>query len=326
VNLKLELKRKEWRLKAPFITAAEVINAIQVLHVKVSQGGISGRSETMGVDYRGETIDSMHAELATLEPAAIAKLEVEMLQGLLPPGGSRNGLDCALWDLQAKQSVGGISGLSGITVEPVNTLFTLSLDDPEAMARQASAVPDLQRLKLKLNADAPLECLAAIRAARPDAQLVIDANGSWSAELLMAVGDDLARCSVALLEQPLPRGADQALEHLQYPVPVCADESCQSSAELEAAADRYDAINIKLDKCGGLTDALKMRDWCRRYGKKIMVGNMLGSSLAMAPALVVAQGADFVDLDGPLWQLDDVEPPLSIVRGVIAPPDPELWG
>jgi L-alanine-DL-glutamate epimerase-like enolase superfamily enzyme len=326
VNLKLNVTRKEWQLKVPFITAVEVVDAIQVLQVTVSRGGISGRSETMGVDYLNETVESLQAELAALDHVTIAELDVKLLQNLLPPGGSRNGLDCALWDLQAKQSKGGISGVTGITIEPVNTLFTLSLDDPEAMARQASAVPDLRRLKLKLNADAPLECLTAIRAARPDAQLVIDANGSWSAELLMAIGDDLARCGVALLEQPLPRGADQALERLQYPVPVCADESCQSSAELEAAADRYDAINIKLDKCGGLTDALKMREWCLRYGKQIMVGNMLGSSLAMAPALLVAQGADFVDLDGPLWQQEDVEPPLSIVRGVIAPPDPELWG
>ena len=326
MNLKLKVTRKDWHLKAPFITAAEVVDAIQVLQVTVSRGGISGRSETMGVDYLNETVESLQAELAALDHATIAQLDGKLLQNLLPPGGSRNGLDCALWDLKAKQSNGGISGVTGITIEPVNTLFTLSLDDPEAMARQASAVPDLRRLKLKLNADAPLECLTAIRAARPDAQLVIDANGSWSTELLMAVGDDLASCHVALLEQPLPRGADQALEHLQYPVPVCADESCQSSAELEAAADRYDAINIKLDKCGGLTDALKMRDWCRRYGKKIMVGNMLGSSLAMAPALLVAQGADFVDLDGPLWQRDDVEPRLSIVGGVIASPDPELWG
>jgi L-alanine-DL-glutamate epimerase-like enolase superfamily enzyme len=326
VNLKLNVTRKEWQLKVPFITAVEVVDAIQVLQVTVSRGGISGRSETMGVDYLNETVESLQAELAALDHVTIAELDVKLLQNLLPPGGSRNGLDCALWDLQAKQSKGGISGVTGITIEPVSTLFTLSLDDPEAMARQASAVPDLRRLKLKLNADAPLECLTAIRAARPDAQLVIDANGSWSAELLMAIGDDLARCGVALLEQPLPRGADQALERLQYPVPVCADESCQSSAELEAAADRYDAINIKLDKCGGLTDALKMREWCLRYGKQIMVGNMLGSSLAMAPALLVAQGADFIDLDGPLWQQEDVEPPLSIVRGVIAPPDPELWG
>ena len=326
MNLKLELKLKEWRLKAPFITATEVIDAIQVLQVTVSQGGVYGRSETMGVDYLNETVESLQAELTALGSDTIAKLDGELLQSLLPPGGSRNGLDCALWDLKAKQSADGISGLTGITVEPVNTLFTLSLDDPDAMARQAHAMPDLQRLKLKLNADDPLDCLTAIRAARPDAQLVIDANGSWTPELMMAVGDGLARFEVALLEQPLPRGQDVALENLRYPVPLCADESCQSSAELEAMADRYDAINIKLDKCGGLTDALKMRDWCLRYGKKIMVGNMLGSSLAMAPALLVAQGADFIDLDGPLWQREDIEPPLSIVRGVIAPPDPELWG
>ena len=326
MNLKLELEPKEWRLKAPFITAAEVINAIQVLHVTVSQGGISGRSETMGVDYLGETINSMQAEFATLDSAAIAQLGGEMLQGLLSPGGSRNGLDCALWDLKAKQTGSGISALTGISLAPVNTLFTLALDDPEAMARQAHLVPDLPHLKLKLNADEPLDCLTAVRAARPDAQLVIDANGSWDPGLVMAMGDDLARLEVALLEQPLPPGTDHALENLRYPVALCADESCQSSAELEALADCYDAINIKLDKCGGVTEALKMRDWCHRYGKKVMVGNMLGSSLAMAPAVLVAQGADFVDLDGPLWQLDDVEPPLSIVRGVIAPPPAALWG
>jgi L-alanine-DL-glutamate epimerase-like enolase superfamily enzyme len=156
VNLKLKMELKEWRLKAPFITAAEMIDAIQVLQVTVSQGGVSGRSETMGVDYLNETVEGLQAELAALDPATIAELDGELLQNLLPPGGSRNGLDCALWDLLAKQSVGGISGLAGIAVEPVNTLFTLSLDEPEAMARQASAVPDLQRLKLKLNADAPL--------------------------------------------------------------------------------------------------------------------------------------------------------------------------
>jgi len=244
----------------------------------------------------------------------------------LPPGGSRNGLDCALWDLQAKQTTGGISALTGITLAPLNTLFTLSLDEPDAMARRAHEVPDLKRLKLKLNAQAPLDCLQAIREARPDAQLVIDANGSWTPELMMAVGDGLARFEVALLEQPLPRGQDAALENLRFPVSLCADESCQSSAELEAMADRYDAINIKLDKCGGLTDALAIREWCQRNKKLIMVGNMLGSSLAMAPALVVAQGADFVDLDGPMWQQSDVEPSLHIDRGCIQPPLSHLWG
>jgi L-alanine-DL-glutamate epimerase-like enolase superfamily enzyme len=160
------------------------------------------------------------------------------LQTLLPPGGSRNGLDCALWDLEAKQTSGGIAALTGIAMAPLHTLFTLSLDDPDAMARRAYEVPQLSRLKLKLNAQEPLDCLQAIREARPDAQLVIDANGSWTPEVMMAMGDGLARFEVALLEQPLPHGDDGALENLRYPVPLCADESCQSSADLEAVADR----------------------------------------------------------------------------------------
>ena len=297
-----------------------------MLHVILEHDGYEGRAETMGVDYLGETVESLEAELLALEPAAVTRLDRDLLQSLLPPGGSRNGLDCALWDLQAKGTAGGIAALTGIPMAPLYTLFTLSLDDPDAMARRAHEVPDLTRLKLKLNAQAPLDCLQAIREARPDAQLVIDANGSWTPELVMAAGDTLARYEVAVLEQPLPLGEDSALEKLRYPVPLCADESCQSSADLEAVADRYDAINIKLDKCGGLTDALVIREWCQRHGKLIMVGNMLGSSLAMAPALVVAQEADFVDLDGPLWQRTDVDPPLSIESGCIQPPEPALWG
>ncbi len=322
----LTLTPKRWDMVAPFVTAGETVNHIDVLHVMIEYEGFVGRAETMGVDYFGDTVESLQAELLALDPAAIAQLDRKTVQALLPPGGSRNGLDCALWDLQAKQTVGGISALTGITLTRLNTLFTLSLDDPDAMARRAHELPDLKRLKLKLNAQAPLDCLRAIREARPDAQLVIDANGSWTPELVIAVGDTLARYEVAVLEQPLPLGEDGALEKLRYPVPLCADESCQSSADLEAVADRYDAINIKLDKCGGLTDALVIREWCQRHGKLIMVGNMLGSSLAMAPALVVAQGADFVDLDGPLLQLTDVDPPLSIESGCIQRPEPALWG
>lgn len=320
------LTPQRWDMVAPFITAGETVNHIDVLHLALEQDGHVGRAETMGVDYLGETIESLQAELSALDPTAIDPLRHETVQTLLPPGGSRNGLDCALWDLQAKQTAGGISALTGITLAPLHTLFTLSLDDPDAMARRAREVPDLKRLKLKLNAKEPLDCLQAIRETRPDAELVIDANGSWTSELVMAAGDTLARLKVALLEQPLPLDADGVLENLQYPVPLCADESCQSSADLEAVADRYDAINIKLDKCGGLTDALTIRDWCQRHNKMMMVGNMLGSSLAMAPALVVAQGADFVDLDGPLWQQTDVEPSLEIDCGWIRPPLSRLWG
>ena len=320
------MSAQRWEMVAPFVTAGETVHHIDVLHVVLEHEGFTGRAETMGVDYFGETVESLEAELSALDPAAIARLDRQALQTLLPPGGSRNGLDCALWDLEAKQTAGGVAALTGIAVAPVHTLFTLSLDDPDAMARRAYEVPQLTRLKLKLNAKEPLDCLQAVREARPDAQLVIDANGSWTPEVMMAVGDGLARFNVALLEQPLPHGDDGALENLRYPVPLCADESCQSSADLEPVADRYDAINIKLDKCGGLTDALTIREWCQRHGKQIMVGNMLGSSLAMAPALVVAQSADFVDLDGPLWQRADVVPALSIESGCIQPPEPALWG
>ena len=324
--MQLTLTPHRWEMVAPFVTAGETVNQIDVLHVRLAREGTVGRAETMGVDYFGETVESLQAELSALDPAAISRLDRETLQTLLPPGGSRNGLDCALWDLEAKQNAGGISALTGIRLAPLNTLFTLALDDPDAMARRAYEVPQLTRLKLKLNADAPLDCLQAVCEARPDAQLVIDANGSWTPQLVTAAGDALARFGVALLEQPLPPDQDSALEHLRYPVPLCADESCQSSTDLEAVADRYDAINIKLDKCGGLTDALAIRAWCQQNKKLIMVGNMLGSSLAMAPALVVAQGADFVDLDGPLWQHSDVEPPLTIDAGLIQPPEPALWG
>ena len=324
--MQLTLTPRRWEMVAPFVTAGETVNHIDVLHVMLAREGTVGRAETMGVDYVGETVESLQAELSALDPAAISRLDRETLQKLLPPGGSRNGLDCALWDLEAKQNAGGISALTGIRLAPLNTLFTLSLDDPDAMARRAYEVPQLTRLKLKLNADAPLDCLQAVREARPDAQLVIDANGSWTPQLVTAVGDGLARFGVALLEQPLPPDEDSALENLRYPVPLCADESCQSSSDLEAVADGYDAINIKLDKCGGLTDALAIRAWCQQNKKLIMVGNMLGSSLAMAPALVVAQGADFVDLDGPLWQRSDVEPLLTIDAGLIQPPEPALWG
>ena len=324
--MQLTLTPRRWEMVAPFVTAGETVNHIDVLHVMFAHEGFMGRAETMGVDYLGETVESLEAGLSAIDPAAIARLDRKALQALLPPGGSRNGLDCALWDLEAKQTSGGIAALTSITLTPMRTLFTLSLDDPDTMARRAHEVPQLTRLKLKLNADAPLDCLQAVREARPDAQLVIDANGSWTPQVVMAVGDGLARFNVALLEQPLPVAQDTALENLRYPVPLCADESCQSSADLESVADRYDAINIKLDKCGGLTDALVIREWCQQNKKLIMVGNMLGSSLAMAPALVVAQGADFVDLDGPLWQHTDVEPPLLIESGCIQPPQPGLWG
>ena len=312
-------------MKAPFVTAGEVVTHIDVLTVTLYEAGLSGHAETMGVDYLGETVGSMTAQLSVFTQGDVSQLIDPSGVIDLPAGGSRNGVDCALWDLRAKQA-GGIELLTGRKLMSVETFFTLTLDRPEKMAEQALAVPHLKQLKLKLGDEDTLACLEAVRSARPDARLVIDANGSWNRGLLEALGDALARLDVALLEQPLPVAEDHGLERLNYPVPLCADESCQGFADLQSIADRYDAINIKLDKCGGLTEALKMADWCRRHHKRVMVGNMLGSSLAMAPALVVAQRADFVDLDGPLWQVEDTDFPLAINDGFIMPTDPRLWG
>ena len=323
--MELSVRPWRWQLKAPFVTAGEVVTAIEVLRVTLSHAGLSGHAETMGVDYLGETVESMTAELAALSAREVNQLVSE--PGVIPlaAGGSRNGIDCALWDLRAKQA-GGFEHLTGWGLAPVTTLFTIGLDRPDKMAEQALAVPNLRQLKLKLNDRDTLSCLEAVREARPDARLVIDANGSWSVGLLEQLADALARLDVALLEQPLPADADHALEGLRYPVPVCADESCQDFADLERSAGRYDAINIKLDKCGGLTEALQMAAWCRQHRKQVMVGNMLGSSLAMAPAMVIAQQADFVDLDGPLWQVEDVDFPLDIRNGCVEPPHTRLWG
>ena len=249
--MKLDVSHQRWEMLAPFITAGETVTAIDVVHVTLERDGVVGRAETMGVDYRGETAETIAAALQRLDNQLLAKLDRAVCATVLPPGGARNGLDCALWDLEAKRRSGGIASLVGFGIAPLATLYTLSLDTPEAMAQRAREVPELTRLKLKLGPENTLDCLAAVRAARPDAQLVIDANGSWSPDLLMRLGDDLARLNVALLEQPLPDDGDAVLEGLAYPVPLCADESCQSSADLERQIDRYDAINIKLDKCGG---------------------------------------------------------------------------
>ena len=208
----------------------------------------------------------------------------------------------------------------------MTTAFTLSLDTPAAMAVAARRAAGYPVLKLKLDAERPAERLAAVRAARPDAELLVDANGSWTPELLAELAPTLVEQRVALVEQPLPAGGDAALAGWRSPVPLCADESCQSSADLELVATRYQVVNVKLDKCGGLTDALRMVERCRALGLEVMVGNMLGSSLAMAPAFVVAQWCRWVDLDGPLLQRTDRENAMRYEGARLMPPAPGLWG
>jgi L-Ala-D/L-Glu epimerase / N-acetyl-D-glutamate racemase len=320
----------EWPLREPFVIAGLTTTAIVTVTVELAEGSARGRGEALGVDYLGETAESIRDQLEACR-AAIARHSAETLrhavvESLLPPGGARNALDCALWDLRAKLDRRSVWSALGVEPRPVVTAFTLSLDAPAAMADAARRAAAYPLLKLKLDGDDPAARLAAVRAARPDAELLVDANGSWRFDLLAGLGPALVAHRVALVEQPLPAGADDALEGWRSPVALCADESCQSLADLAAVANRYQAVNVKLDKCGGLTDALRMVERCEALGLALMVGNMLGSSLAMAPAFVVAQRCRWVDLDGPLLQASDRATPMRYDGAILAPPSPELWG
>jgi len=325
-RLALDLQFDDWEMREPFVTATETTTHITTLTATIRAGGIEGRGEALGVDYLGENATTMAAQVESVRAEIERGTDTAGLLRLLPPGGARNAVDCALWDLEAKRAGVRIWDLLSVDALPVYTVYTLALGSAADMAAQASLHRAYPILKLKLGADDTAEKIRAIRAARPDAELVIDANGSWSLKLLDELVDVLLVNRIAMVEQPLPRGADDGLAGLGYPVPICADESCQSSAELEAAAGRYGMVNIKLDKCGGLTDALTMIDWCRKRSIPLMVGNMLGSSLAMAPGFVVAQACRYVDLDGPLWQRTDREHPLRYDGGRMDAPDRELWG
>lgn len=324
--MQLEIIETDWEMVEPFVTASEVTTSIKVVTVHLEADGARGRAETLGVDYLGENAQTITTDIEAVRRHIEGGISLADLQQLLPPGGARNGLDCALWDLESKRSGRRAWEILGMAMQPVHTVFTLALGEAAAMAAKARECRAMPHLKLKLNSEDTGDKIVEIRKARPDARIMIDANGSWTPALLDTLADVLAANKIELLEQPLPMGEDSPLRGLRYPVPLCADESCQSSADLERVADCYDAINIKLDKCGGLSDGLKILAWCKAHNKQVMVGNMLGSSLAMAPAMIIAQQASLVDLDGPLWQVGDVQPPLRFQDSLMQPPERELWG
>ena len=317
----------DWVLTQPFrISGFEWINS-RCLVVEIGDDGFEGRGEAQGVFYLDETAESIF-EQANAVAADIRKgISREQLQDLLPAGGARNAIDCALWDLECKQTGKTIWQLTGIDPKPVTTVYTIGLEDsPEAMAAKAAAAADAPILKIKLSDHMPYEKLAAIRAARPDAVLVVDANQGWSFDQLQEVLPKCVSLDLAMIEQPLARGGDEQLEGFESPITLAADESCLHTGELDTAARRYSMINIKLDKTGGLTEALRLAKAAKAKGCKLMVGNMVGTSLSMAPSYVVAQLCDFVDIDGPLLLKYDQPRGLSYKNGVVKGIDPALWG
>ncbi|MEF2073452.1 N-acetyl-D-Glu racemase DgcA [Consotaella aegiceratis] len=286
-----------------------------------------GWGECFPLPRYNESVDSVVATLNGVWDEILGGLDRDGLQQRLGPGAARNALDCAFWDLEAKRTGRPVYELAGLDApQPVITAYTLSLADPEAMREKAQANAHRPLLKLKLGGEGDIARLEAVRQGAPDARIIVDANEGWTPDIYRELAPVLLRLGVQMVEQPFPAGQDEALAEMDRPLPVCADESCHDRDSLPAILGRYDVINIKLDKTGGLTEALALKDEALSSGLKVMVGCMVGSSLAMAPALLVAQGASVVDLDGPLLLARDREHGLLYDEAGVHPADPLLWG
>jgi L-alanine-DL-glutamate epimerase-like enolase superfamily enzyme len=321
--MKLRVEAEAFPLRRAFKISRGSRTEARVLTVTVEAAGARGRGECVPYARYGESLESVAAQIAGLP----AELDRAALQRLLPPGAARNAVDCALWDLEAKQSGRAVWQLAGLPrPQPEITAFTLSLDTPEAMWAEAAQHAHRPLLKVKLGHEGDMARLEAVRRGAPRARLIVDANEGWTAEAYAELAPALVRLGVETVEQPLPAGEDDALAEMARPLPVCADESCHDRASLAALAGKYDMVNVKLDKTGGLTEALALRDAARAKGFAVMVGCMAGTSLAMAPAVVVAQGAAVTDLDGPLLLAADREHPLVYDERGVHPAAPELWG
>jgi L-alanine-DL-glutamate epimerase-like enolase superfamily enzyme len=312
-----------FRLAQVFTISRGSRTEARVLTVRVTRGGVTGWGECVPYARYGETLGSVTAQIESL-PQNITR---DALQGALPAGAARNAVDCALWDLEAKQSGRRVWQLAGLQKPgPEIVTYTLSLDTPENMRAAAAQHAHRPLLKIKLGTPDDMPRLEAVRAGAPRTKIIIDANEGWTAEVYSDLAPHLLRLGVALVEQPLPAGADDLLSEIARPLPVCADESCHDRASLAGLAGKYDMVNIKLDKTGGLTEGLALKAAALAQGYGLMVGCMIGSSLAMAPATLLAQGAAFTDLDAPLLLAEDRDHPLTFDDAGIHPPEPSLWG
>jgi L-alanine-DL-glutamate epimerase-like enolase superfamily enzyme len=327
VARRLTVRAERWPLKAAFVISRGAKTEAEVVVAEVAEGAHVGRGEATPYLRNGESVAGVLAEIEALSEAVAAGLTREDLQRRLPAGAARNALDCAFWDLEAKRRGVRAWILAGRPrLDPVKTCYTISLGPPAAMAEAARENARRPMLKLKIGSADGVQAVAAVRAAAPKARLIVDANEALGFADLSKVAGELARLEVKLLEQPLPAAEDAALEGFESPVPLCADESLHTRAELAACARRYALVNVKLDKAGGLTEALALAADARAAGLGLMVGSMVCTSLGVAPALILAQGAAVADLDGPLLVARDREPGLAITGSLIEPPPAALWG
>ncbi|WP_372881541.1 N-acetyl-D-Glu racemase DgcA [Psychromonas sp.] len=325
--MQMKLLDQSWPIRGTFTISRGSRTHAKVVVVELHQGSYVGRGECVPYARYGESIESVLAELAPLAVQIEAGLTRRQLQSLLPAGAARNALDCAFWDLECKQSGQRIwQRLEIAEPAPLVTAFTLSLDTPERM--QQAAIENAHRplLKLKLAGEGDVERVAAVRAGSPDARIIVDANEGWDEALYLKMVPELVKLGVEMIEQPLPADNDAALEHLPRPITLCADESCHDRSSLPNIIGRYDMINIKTDKTGGLTEALALKAEAEKVGLQVMVGCMLATSLAMAPAFMVAQNTQVVDLDGPLLLAEDRQPCIAFDESKMNVYPAALWG
>ena len=326
---KMVLEIESWPLARRFEIARGSKISAELVRVTLSENGFCGRGEAVPYRRYGESIETVSAAIETLQPQIEAGMTRAQLGEAILPGAARAAVDCALWDLQAKQSGQAVWQLAGMArPEALTTALTIVIDAPDKMARAAAKAADWPLLKIKLGGRdgfaADLTRLTELRQARPDAEMIVDVNEGWQVEELARYANRLADYNIRFFEQPVPQAQQAALAAID--LPFCADESAHESADIADLAKLYDWVNIKIDKTGGLTEALEMAATARRQGLNIMVGCMVATSLSMAPAHLVGQLADYVDLDGPLWLERDRENGLAYENGVIQPPEPALWG
>ena len=325
--LTLSVAVERWPIAGSFTISRGAKTEAIVVVAELSDGAARGRGECVPYARYGETVEGVVAAIEAMRPALAAGLDRPGLQSAMPAGAARNALDCAFWDLAAKREKRPIHALAGLPVpHAVTTAFTISLASPDAMAQAAEKAASRALLKVKLGAPGDAGRIAAVRKAAPKTALIVDANEGWDEANLVANLEACADAGVVLVEQPLPEGRDQPLATLKRPIPVCADESAHGLVSLPELAGKYDAVNIKLDKAGGLTEALAMVAAAETMGLAIMAGCMVATSLAMAPAMLVAQAARYVDLDGPLLLARDRDPGLKYADSLVYPPEPALWG